>query len=152
LLVRFSAILKGLAKMLPVPPFKMLIMTGNYLYTGLQRSVEIIENAANMKKLGAKLSPVPFPDCRSQDFCSVEYWKCIARQWTRTVYHFTGTASMGKVGSPKAVVDPELRVIGVKNLRVIDASVMPAVPTVNTHAASIVGGERGAEFVKEAWK
>jgi len=95
-----------------------------------------------MKKLGAKLSPVPFPDCRNREFRSVEYWKCIARQWTRTVYHVAGTVSMGRVGSPQAVVDPELCVIGVKNLRVIDASVMPAIPNVNTHAPTILVGER----------
>ncbi len=114
--------------------------------------MEIIENAPNMKQLGAKLSSVPFPDCKDQEFRSVEYWKCIASHWTRTVHHFTGTVSMGKLGSPQAVVDPELRLIGAKNLRVIDASIMPAVPTVNTHAPSILVGERGAEFVKEAWK
>jgi choline dehydrogenase len=49
-----------------------------------------------------------------------------------------------------AVVDPELRVYGVEGLRVADASVMPVVPSGNTHAASTLVGERAADLVKEA--
>jgi choline dehydrogenase len=46
-----------------------------------------------------------------------------------------------------AVVDPALRVHGLSGLRVIDASVMPTLPRGNTHAPSIMIGERGAELV-----
>ncbi|HUS96778.1 MAG TPA: GMC oxidoreductase, partial [Hyphomicrobiaceae bacterium] len=46
-----------------------------------------------------------------------------------------------------AVVDPELRVHGIEGLRVIDASVMPAVTSANTNAASIMIGEKGADLV-----
>ena len=44
-------------------------------------------------------------------------------------------------------MDPELRVRGVENLRVIDASVMPAVISANTNAATIMVGEKGAELL-----
>jgi choline dehydrogenase len=46
-----------------------------------------------------------------------------------------------------AVVDPELRVIGVQNLRVIDSSVMPSITTGNLNAPTIMIGEKGADHV-----
>jgi choline dehydrogenase len=45
------------------------------------------------------------------------------------------------------VVDPHLRVHGVPGLRVADASVMPTIPASNTNAASILAGEKAAEFI-----
>jgi choline dehydrogenase len=47
------------------------------------------------------------------------------------------------------VVDPELRVHGVERLRVVDASVMPAVPRGNTNAPTIMIAERAADLVRE---
>jgi choline dehydrogenase-like flavoprotein len=48
------------------------------------------------------------------------------------------------------VLDPQLRVRGVEGLRVIDASAMPTLISANTNAASIMIGERGADFVLQA--
>ncbi len=59
--------------------------------------------------------------------------------------HPTGTCAMG--ASEAAVVDPQLRVRGVEGLRVIDASIMPSLPSGNTNAAAIMVGERGSAFV-----
>ena len=47
-----------------------------------------------------------------------------------------------------SVVDPELRVRGVDNLRVIDASVMPSIIGGNTNATTIMIGEKGADLVR----
>jgi choline dehydrogenase len=47
------------------------------------------------------------------------------------------------------VVDPRLRVIGIEDLRVIDASIMPRIVTGNTNAAAIMIGEKGAALVLE---
>ncbi|ODM93326.1 Choline dehydrogenase, mitochondrial [Orchesella cincta] len=58
---------------------------------------------------------------------------------------------MGKIGDPNAVVDSKLRVIGTKGLRVIDASVMPAVTNANTNAPTIMIGEVGANLIKESF-
>jgi choline dehydrogenase len=62
-----------------------------------------------------------------------------------TVFHPTSTCAMGEGES--AVVDAQLRVRGVQNLRVIDASVMPAMVSANTNAATIMIAEKGAALV-----
>ena len=59
--------------------------------------------------------------------------------------HPTGTCAMG--AGEAAVVDSQLRVRGVEGLRVVDASIMPSLPSGNTNAAAIMVGERGAAFV-----
>jgi choline dehydrogenase len=54
---------------------------------------------------------------------------------------------MGTPEDPDAVVGPDLRVRGVDGLRVADASIMPAVPTGNTNAPTIMIGERAADLL-----
>jgi choline dehydrogenase len=58
---------------------------------------------------------------------------------------------MGNSSDPDAVVDPRLKVYGVKGLRVIDSSIMPMVPAAHTNVPSIMVGEKGADLVKEDW-
>jgi choline dehydrogenase-like flavoprotein len=65
----------------------------------------------------------------------------LARHYSVTVYHLTSTCRMGDV------VDPRLRVNGVANLRVADASIMPNVVSGNTNAAAIMIGEKAAEMI-----
>ena len=62
------------------------------------------------------------------------------------VYHPVGTCKMGN--DEMAVVDSQLRVHGIKNLRVIDASIMPTLTGANTNATTIMIGEKGADIIR----
>ncbi|WP_157015731.1 GMC family oxidoreductase [Mesorhizobium xinjiangense] len=64
-----------------------------------------------------------------------------------TFFHPCGTCKMG--GDPMAVTDPRLRVHGIDGLRIADASVIPVIPTCNTHAPVTMIGERASDFLME---
>ncbi len=70
-------------------------------------------------------------------------WLAFCREAGETVFHPTSTCRTG------SVVDGKLRVIGAAGLRVIDASVMPSVPSGNINAAVIAIAEKGAELIKQ---
>jgi choline dehydrogenase len=85
---------------------------------------------------------VPGKDAQSDDEL-LHYVK----QTGSTVFHATCTCKMGR--DLLAVVDDRLRVQGLERLRVIDASVMPAVTSTNTNAPTIMIAEKGAAMVRE---
>ncbi len=72
-------------------------------------------------------------------------WLDYIRNNAGTTYHPTSTCTMGQ--HEKAVVDNALRVHGVAGLRVIDASMMPAVVSGNTNAATIMIAEKAADMI-----
>jgi choline dehydrogenase len=70
-----------------------------------------------------------------------------ARHWGNTTFHVMGTCRMGPANDPTAVVDDQLRVRGMQQLRVIDASVMPSMVSANLNAATMMIGEKGSDMV-----
>jgi choline dehydrogenase len=64
-----------------------------------------------------------------------------------TIFHPVGTCKMGREDDASAVVDPQLRVRGIEGLRVIDASIMPAITSGNTNSPTLMIAERGATLV-----
>ena len=83
------------------------------------------------------------------EFDSDEFWRCHMRQMTLTIYHPVGTCKMGRTSDPTTVVNSRLKVKGLKNLRVADASIMPEIVSGNTNAPCIMIGEKAADMIKE---
>ncbi len=86
----------------------------------------------------------PGADCAS-DEALIDY----ARRTGSTTYHVMGTCAMGPVHDPMAVVDERLAVRGLSGLRMVDASVMPTMPSGNINAAVMMVAEKAADMIIE---
>ena len=71
----------------------------------------------------------------------------VARQRSTTLYHLMGTCRMATKTDPTAVVDEQLCIHGLQNIRVIDASIMPSMPSANLNAAVMMIAEKGADMI-----
>lgn len=118
---------------------------------GIKKVMEIVKTPT-FKNMKAEIKRIYFDGCDDFEFESDDYWECMARTVTYHVYHPVGTAMMGKSKESGAVVDSRLKVFGLKNLRVVDASVMPTIPSVNTNAPTMMIAERAADFIKEDYQ
>ncbi len=76
-----------------------------------------------------------------------EQWEAYVRAGAFAMYHPVGTCRMGAATDPQAVVDSQLRVKNVRNLRVIDAAVMPSLPSCNTNGVTMMIAERAATML-----
>lgn len=78
---------------------------------------------------------------------SDEQLNAFIKDAVESAYHPTGTCRMGQADDPLAVVDPECRVIGVQDLRVVDSSVFPRIPNGNLNGPTIMTGEKAADHI-----
>lgn len=101
-----------------------------------------------LKKYDLKLDRTPVPGCEDLQFGSDEYWKCAIRRQTNPVFHQAGTCKMGPDSDAEAVVDPQLRVKGVRGLRVVDGSIMPMMVAGNSLAPTMMIAERASDIMK----
>jgi choline dehydrogenase len=112
-----------------------------------------LQNTECFSEIGAELSPLGLPELpgrphQGSALYSDDYLERFVRSQTLTGHHPAGTCKMGAPSDPKAVVDSELRVYGVSGLRVVDASIMPRVPSGNTSAPTIMVAERAADLIR----
>jgi choline dehydrogenase len=138
---------RGYVKIKSADPRQAPAINPNYLATQKDRET-IVAGVAAMRRI-FQAPPMarhiaeevePGKQCDNDD----DLLDFIRRRGS-TTYHPVGTCRMGQ--DPKAVVDERLRVHGFKGLRVVDASIMPAVVSGNTNAATIMIGEKGADMI-----
>lgn len=101
---------------------------------------EIFDQPAMAEYKGREIQPGP--QLQSDDEID-----SFIRENAESAFHPCGTARMGGADDPMAVVDPELRVIGVEGLRVADSSIFPRITNGNLNAPSIMTGEKAADHI-----
>jgi choline dehydrogenase len=122
----------------------------NYLATESDRRTMV----DGLKKLRKLVNTAPFnryvaeERTPGKDVNTDDEWLDFCRATGETVYHPTSTCRMGT--DARSVVDPQLRVRGVEGLRVVDASIMPAVISGNTNAAVVAIAEKAADLILAA--
>jgi len=115
------------------------------LRVGLRIVMDIMNSKA-MAKYSPKLMESPMPGCEHTKFLSDDYLECISKNRAWALYHPVGTCRMGPKGH-NSVVDHKLKVHGVQNLRVVDASIFPEQTSGNTNAPVIMIAEKAADMI-----
>ncbi len=131
-------------------PFEDPIIQPNYLTDQMDRRVLVAGMRLARKLLHTpELAPyfdgdaLPGPEAQRDDEL-LDY----ARQYGSTAYHLIGTARMGPATDRTAVVDDQLRVHGLAGLRVVDASIMPNMPSANTYCSTMMIAEKAADMIR----
>lgn len=122
----------------------------NYLSDEMDRRVHI----GGMRLLRRMLSTpelAPFVDTETlpgRDVQTDDELLDFAFRNGSTTYHLIGTARMGPATDPTSVVDDRLLVHGLQGLRVVDASIMPAMVSANTYATTLMIAEKASDFIR----
>ncbi|KAJ8319906.1 hypothetical protein KUTeg_001493 [Tegillarca granosa] len=111
------------------------------------RVIQDLVNSTTFRSVNATMDP-PFYGCTNFTFDTDEYWKCAIKFFGTAGHHPCGTCKMGARNDKSAVVDPDLRVIGIDRLRVVDASIMPEIVSGNINAPTIAIAEKAADMIK----
>ncbi|KAH8036791.1 hypothetical protein HPB51_005746 [Rhipicephalus microplus] len=145
---------RGYVKLRTTDPFDKPIIDPKYLthpddvkaaVEGVKIALRLMKSDA-MRAVGAKPWNIPFKWCLSEgSVWSDPYLTCLVRHLAHTTWHACCTCPMGM--DEKAVLDPDLRVRGVKNLRVVDASVMPTIVSGNLNAPTMMIADKAAAMI-----
>jgi choline dehydrogenase len=140
---------RGTIRLAGPDPFATPLIDPNYLgdRSDLDRMVQAVKLSRDIFatlafKPHLKSELIPGPDVKTD--ADIEQF---VRERADCYHHQAGSCRMGI--DDLAVVDPQLRVRGVDGVRVVDASVMPAVPSGNCHTAIVAIAERAADLIKE---
>ena len=132
-------------------PFAAPIIRPNFLSDPVDQDC-LVAGIQIARKIGEAASLTPYRNHEikpGSDFQDNDAILSYARQTGATVYHVMGTCKMGTDSDPMAVVDERLRVRGLEGLRVVDASIMPTMPSGNINAPVMMVAEKGASMIIE---
>ncbi|EXJ78576.1 hypothetical protein A1O1_08977 [Capronia coronata CBS 617.96] len=153
--VLFSARSRGSVTLRSSNPLENPIVDHQYLADPLDLLVltqgcQTINNIMTTGSATKDLIKGSWPPRRSHhQYTSRKEWEPYVKETVTTCYHPGGTCKMGQITDPMAVLDEQLRVRGVKGLRVVDVSVMPELNNGHTQSPAYGIGERAAEIIKE---
>ncbi len=143
---------RGFVRLRSADPADKPVIKPNYLSTDEDRRVAVdsirVARRIVAEPALAKYRPVEYLPGQSVGDDDASLIKAAGDIGT-TIFHPVGTAKMGRVSDPMAVVDERLRVIGLERLRVVDASIMPTITSGNTNAPTMMIAEKGAAMIRE---
>lgn len=117
-------------------------------YEGIKIALSLLETK-HFKSHNVTLMPPSLPACRGYKALSKDFWYCNIRHLTMHLYDAAGTNRMGP-NPGSSVVDSNLRVHGIKNLRVADASVFPDSISGHVAPSTIMVGEKVSDMIKSS--
>eukprot|EP00914_Ancora_sagittata_P010169 GHVO01019574.1.p1 GENE.GHVO01019574.1~~GHVO01019574.1.p1 ORF type:complete len:634 (+),score=76.07 GHVO01019574.1:425-2326(+) len=148
---------KGTIRLKSSNPEDPVLINPNYLAEdvdvkilaeGVQYARRIAGTQA-MKDWGFEIPERKLPECEKYGNFTMQYIECLLRRVTIPGNNPVGTCKIGAKGDPTAVVDPLLRVRGVKGLRVVDSCIIPASMSSNLYATQIMIAEKAADIIRE---
>ena len=131
-------------------PFTAPLIQPNYLAAESDRQVllagmKLARRLLHSPALSKYYDREEFPGAQAQ---SDEDLMTAAKQRGTTTFHLMGTCRMAPDSDPTAVVDDQLRVRGLEALRVVDASIMPTMPSANLNASVLMIAEKAADMIR----
>lgn len=121
------------------------------LLASIKDLLKVINNAESMKKFNISLPIAPIPGCKDIPFLTDDYWRCAIRHLSSTLHHLMGTCKMGPDTDPEAVVNHELKVKGIENLRIVDASIFPKPTTGHTNVPTYAVAEKASDLIMKKY-
>jgi len=140
----------GLVRARSTDPFQDPIIQPNYLSDPIDQRVQVAglklaRTLMHTPELAAFFERDGHPGNRPR---GDDEWLDFLRQWGSTCCHLIGTARMGPASDPTSVVDDTLRVHGLQVLRVVDASIMPNMPSANAYGSTMMIAEKASDMIR----
>ncbi|XP_052085981.1 glucose dehydrogenase [FAD, quinone]-like isoform X2 [Mytilus californianus] len=148
---------KGYVRLATANPLRQPLLDPRFLanphdiemFLKMIRWTQQLEKTSSWRSLDVRLIRYDMEGhCGELKFNTDNYWRCIIRHFIISGCHPSSSCRMGSKRDPTAVVDPTLRVKGIKNLRVVDASVMRNVISGNTNSPTMMIAEKAAVMIK----
>ncbi|KAI4454914.1 glucose-methanol-choline gmc oxidoreductase [Holotrichia oblita] len=117
---------------------------------GIKKGLQLTETQS-FRRIGFEPNTRKVYGCEDFSVASEEYWRCAIPKLQISISHYSGTNKMGSDDDPSSVVNVRFRVKGVKNLRVVDVSVIPNANSGHMLGPVIMLGEKAGDIIKEDW-